>query len=183
MTATATVPPLHLGFLTILNGDSGTLGGYLVTNLWGRPLEFRLSNAIRPTKVQQILYGPTLGTYLSAELIGKALVTKTSTPVRLVLTDCRDALDLRRYLDVPVVWVAPIGNLQAQQMASAGFVVRDGGNDCGPILSHPEFPDDVAVCTEVLQRVGNCLDAVEPFTRIRDAVTEARKLGVHRAAG
>jgi len=177
MTTTATSPPIHLGFLTILNGESGTLGGYLVTNLWGRPLEFRLSNAIRPTKVQQILYGPTLRIYLGAELIGKALVNKTSTPVQLVLTDQREALELRRQLDVPVVWVAPKGDAEAEQLAAEDLAIRQSGPSHGPILTHPEFAEDVSVCTELFRRIGTRLDAAEPFTRLREAIVEARKLG------
>ena len=55
-------PALNLGFLTVLNEPSGYLGGYLVTNVWGRPLEFRLSTAVQPNRVQQILYGSTLAT-------------------------------------------------------------------------------------------------------------------------
>ena len=55
----ATLPAhLHLGFLTVFAEPTGYLGGYLVTNSWGRPLEFRLSTAVQPNKVQQILYGP-----------------------------------------------------------------------------------------------------------------------------
>src|SRR5262245_11160690 len=38
-----TTATLNLGFLTVLHEASGYLGGYLVTNQWGRPLEFRLS--------------------------------------------------------------------------------------------------------------------------------------------
>ena len=34
---------LHIGFLTVYAEPTGYLGGYLVTNSWGRPLEFRLS--------------------------------------------------------------------------------------------------------------------------------------------
>src|SRR5262249_30205143 len=148
MTTTATSPPLYLGFLTILNGEAGALGGYLVTNLWGRPLEFRLSTAIRPTKVQQILYGPTLGIYLGAELTGKPLISKPSTPVQLVLTDYREVLELRRQLDVPVVWVAPSGDAEAERTAAAGFAVCKDGHGRGPILVHPDFADDVAICIE-----------------------------------
>src|SRR5437868_14632776 len=103
VTAPTATPFAHLGFLTVLHEAGGFLGGYLVTNLWGRPLEFRLSTAVQPNKVQQILYGPTLGVYLAADLIGKTLVEKTATPVRLVLTDSRDVLELRRSLVVPVV--------------------------------------------------------------------------------
>ena len=42
--------PLKLGFLTVLEEPSSYLGGYLVTNAWGRPLEFRLSTAVQPSR-------------------------------------------------------------------------------------------------------------------------------------
>src|SRR5947209_19997269 len=96
VTSTGDAVPPHLGFLTVLQDGGGFLGGYLVTNLWGRPLEFRLSSAVQPNKVQQILYGPTLRTYLSADVIGKTLVEKVNSPVALVLSDTREALELRR---------------------------------------------------------------------------------------
>ena len=100
-------PPPHLGFLTVLHEPGGYLGGYLVTNLWGRPLEFRLSTAVQPNRVQQILYGQTLEPYLCGQLIGKTLVEKTATPVQMVITDHPAALELRRGIDLPVLWVAP----------------------------------------------------------------------------
>ena len=71
-----TAPGNNLGFLTILQEPAGTLGGYLVTNPWGRPVEFRLSTAVQPNRVHQILYGKTLRAYVCAELIGKALEAK-----------------------------------------------------------------------------------------------------------
>src|SRR4029077_1762342 len=101
----ATSGPTNLGFLTVLHEASGFLGGYLVTNLWGRPLEFRLSTAVQPNRVQQILYGPTLPGYVCGELIGKTLVEKTGTPAQVILTDTFDVWNLRRIVDVPVVWV------------------------------------------------------------------------------
>src|SRR5438445_6667229 len=96
---------LNLGFLTIVQESNGYLGGYLVTNQWGRPLEFRLSSAVQPNRVQQILYGGTLQPYICADLIGKTLVDKAGVPVQLVLTDREPALELRSQVDVPVAWV------------------------------------------------------------------------------
>src|SRR5262245_66612569 len=81
----------NIGFLTVLQEPTGQLGGYLVTNSWGRPLEFRLSTAVQPGRVHQILYGPTLENYICADLIGKTLFDKTTTPVAVVLTDCEAA--------------------------------------------------------------------------------------------
>ena len=79
----APVAVTNLGFLTVLRDGSGFLGGYLVTNPWGRPLEFRLSSAVQPNRVQQILYGESLEPYIYADLLGKTLVDKTATPRKL----------------------------------------------------------------------------------------------------
>lgn len=166
-----------LGFLTVISDGAAHSGGYLITNLWGRPLEFRLTSAVQPNKVQQILYGPTLGIYLGAELIGKTLFEKANTPVGVVLTDSRDVLEIRRSLSVPVVWVAPAGNPEAMRLSSQGLTVRDNA------LVHPEYPDDVAATAETIARIGS-LNLFEPFDRIREAIAEARKMGVsQRAAG
>jgi hypothetical protein len=183
MTPTPPAPPPCLGFLTVAQDGGGFLGGYLVTNLWGRPLEFRLSTAVVPNKVQQILYGPTLGVYLSADLIGKTLIEKTATPARLVLTDTRDVLELRHSLDIPVAWVAPPADSEASGLAALGLAVREAGPGRGAVLVHPDFPGDVAACAELFNRMAAGLDVAEPFARIRDAVAEARKMGVTRQAG
>jgi hypothetical protein len=172
-----------LGFLTVLSDGGSHLGGYLITNPWGRPLEFRLSSAVQPNKVQQILYGPTLGVYLSADLIGKTLVEKASIPAGLIITDSRDVLEVRRVLEIPVVWVAPTGHPEASRLAADGLAVRDAGPTRGPVLVHPDYPNDVPAFADMFQRLGN-LDLTEPFVRVREAIAEARKMGVtQRAAG
>jgi hypothetical protein len=177
------IPAHGLGFLTVLSDGGSHVGGYLITNPWGRPLEFRLSSAVQPNKVQQILYGPTLGVYLSADLIGKTLVEKASTSASLIITDSRDVLEVRRCLEIPVVWVAPTGNPEASRLAADGLSVRDAGPNRGPVLVHPDYPDDVPACADMFQQIGG-LDLAEPFARIREAIAEARKMGVtQRAAG
>ena len=52
MGQTSTLTTVNIGFLTILHEANGYLGGYLVTNQWGRPLEFRLSTAVQPNRVR-----------------------------------------------------------------------------------------------------------------------------------
>ena len=95
MVQNTTTATLNLGFLTILHEPTGYLGGYLVTNNWGRPLEFRLSTAVQPNRVQQVLYGATLQPYIFADVIGKTLVEKTGLTVQMIVTDREPALDLR----------------------------------------------------------------------------------------
>jgi hypothetical protein len=174
-TATAT---LNLGFLTVLQEAAGYLGGYLVTNNWGRPREFRLSSTVQPNRIQQILYGGTLRSYICADLIGKTLVEKTGLPVQLVLTDCEAALDLRVRLEVPVIWLAPPNDPVAATLAASGARVRPAGDEHGPVLCHPNYVADVPSIRDLLNQLEGTLDLAEPFTRIREAMSEARKLGV-----
>jgi hypothetical protein len=105
-------------------------------------------------------------------------VEKTATQVQLVLTDTEAVLDLRLKLPTPVVWLAPPDH----QPVSTATVVRPAASGRGPILCHPRLPDDRAVVQELFEQMEG-LDLQEPFLRIRDAMSEARKMGVtNRAA-
>jgi len=174
--------PLNLGFLTVLHEPTGYLGGYLVTNTWGRPLEFRLSTAVQPNRVHQILYGGTLRPYVCADLIGKTLMDKTATAVQLLVTDSEPVLDLRLKVAVPVVWLAAADDPLGATLAAAGVCVRPAGAGRGPLLCHPRFPGDVAAVQELLGRLDDGFDLAEPLGRIREAIAEARKMGVPKSA-
>ena len=167
-----TAPCLNLGFLSVLQEGTSFLGGYLVTNPWGRPLEFRLSSAVQPNKVQQILYGDTLPGYLCGEVIGKTLIEKTATPVQWVMTDSPWALDLRPHVEFPI---GLSYNVVDPDRPMPGLQVQSR------LYCHSAFPDDVAAIRAILEKVG-AIDFAEPFTRIREAMKEARKMGVNRSA-
>jgi hypothetical protein len=165
---------MNLGFLTVLSESSGYLGGYLVTNTWGRPLEFRLSTAVQPNKVQQILYGSTLRSYIFADLIGKTLVEKATVAAGILLTDAEPVLDLRQRVELPVVWVLGA----SEPVPPNASIVLPPAAGRGSVLAHPRFPADVELVQQSLSSVHGLIDLSEPFARIREAMTEARKLGV-----
>jgi hypothetical protein len=163
-----TPTPYALGFLSIVQDSSGLTGGYLVTNAWGRPLEFRHSTAVQPTKVQQILYGPTLTEYLHAELIGKTLLEKSATPPALVVTDSLAALALRSRINVPVVAVQP-NNATVPDVTP----VLHARSSVPLLLGDEADRDDLL---DRLDRIDPAVDLAEPFARIREAMAEVRKL-------
>lgn len=178
-TASAALPgsPSHLGFLSILNDAGGILGGYLVTNTWGRPVEFRLTSAVQPTRAQQILYGPTLGEYLHADLIGKTLVEKTGTLPGLIVVDAIPALALRSRIEVPVIAVAPKGEVLPLDAIPFSHPRCTAG-----LLLPAAYESDRATILARLEKVDPAVDLAEPFARVREAVAESRKMGVSRAA-
>ena len=161
----------QLGFLSVQREPAGYVGGYLVTNRWGRPLEFRLSSPVQANKVQQILYGPMLEPYLYSDLIGRKLLEKTTVPAHFVFTDQVAALDVRLHVE------APVGLLLPDATERPGPAVND------TVCCHPHFPQDVDALRALFERLGRTFDLADPFARIREALTEARKLGVaNRAA-
>ena len=177
--STTTATPMYLGFLTILQENNGYLGGYLVTNQWGRPLEFRLSTAVQPNRVQQILYADTLVPYICGDLIGKTLVEKTGIPVQAVFTDSEAALDLRLKLEAPVAYLPKVERVE--QPVLAGGPALDGPLPETPrerLRMHMAFPGDGALVQELLEKLHRSFDLTEPFQRIREAMGEAKKLGV-----
>jgi hypothetical protein len=157
---------LVLGFFTLSqDGPSGWVAGYLLTNVQGRPLEFRLTSPVQPTKVQQILYGPTLDSYLVGELMGKNLIEKASFPADIVLTDLPMGLEVRRHSEVPLLLLGDSGR-PIDLGARKGFSI------------HPEFVQDEIVIQQLVEGAGQRLDLSEPFTRIREAITETRRMGM-----
>ena len=159
---------IAIGFLSIQQEAGGYLGGYLVTNSWGRPLEFRLTSAVHPNRVQEILYGPTLSETIHVDLIGKTVIEKTSTPPTLIVTDAVDALLLWDRLNVPTITFGE------------GFTHER----CSVSLKLPASRiEEQATVTALLDQLDPAIDLAEPFQRIREAVSESRKLGgANRAA-
>jgi len=161
----------RLGFLTAIEvPDRGFVGGLLVTNHFGRPLEFQCTAPLRPNRTQEILYGPTLLPYLLGDLIGRTLIEKVGIKPHLVLTAREDLLSLRDLVSIPIACVddampeapskaaPPEEDEKAAEMSEAP---ADGGEAVGEPTTNDapssavEVPESasemVPVTTEVLQ--------------------------------
>lgn len=160
---------LQLAFFAVTEEPQGACGGWLATNRWGRPLEFRLTSCVQPSRVQQILFGKGLAAYLHGEVLGKALSEKASTQPQVIVVAAEPALELRRHVSVPVAWLRP-AELAASE---AEGLVKVGPHE---LLPHAEFPEDRAALHELAPELAG-LDLEEPFARVRDALAEARKMG------
>jgi hypothetical protein len=177
MSEFAPTGPIALGFLTVFQDGTGYLGGYLVTNSWGRPLEFRLSTAVQPNRVQSILYGSTLQEYLCADLIGKTLIDKTATLIDLLITDSTNVLPIRTRLDIPVIAVVPQDDPMLPFLPSERIERLATERTATPLLFDPRQEGDRERIGAILEKVDPALDVSEPFSRIREAMSEARKMG------
>lgn len=179
-----------IGILTVLHESAGFVGGYLVTNRWGRPLEFRLSTAVQPNRIQQILYGKGLQRYVYSDLIGKTLVEKASSSVNFVLTDSDELIDLRHHCRQPVFHVYSCREaLPVDQSPLAATDVNDQRSNAASSMlfgsyhfqCHPDYSTDYDCLQKYAQQLHE-MDFNELFQRVREALQEARKLGATQRA-
>lgn len=151
--------------------DYGYFGGYLIVSQLGRPLEFHCTTPIRPSRAQQILYGPTLEPYLLGEQIGGALLRAAKITPNVVLTNSEALLHARELIDVPMALVVtadgPGSRLTNNEIAFGAL----------RLLVPLGYEQDETRITSALALLTRRFDLAEPFGRIRDAILEAQRLG------
>jgi hypothetical protein len=175
-----------LGFLTAVeNAEHGLFGGYLVLNQAGRPLEFHCTAPVKPNRAQQILYGPTLESFLYGEQIGRTLLARAKHEPIVVCTDRRAMLSAREHSRQPVALVLQSedisgtdGDQQLLRFDSAhakgpSLAIFRVGRNC-LALSERATGDRQAI-VDRLSELGDCFDLFEPFQRIREAIAEAQQ--------
>ena len=189
-----------MGFLTVVEHPQyGLFGGYLLLNTAGRPLEFHCTAPIKPNRAQEILYGPTLESFLYGEQIGQTLINQGIASPLLVCTDREPALAAREYVSMPLALVLPeeaatgvgqIANLpgdeQVGQPAPRTVLRLDAAHRGGPRLVTfqlgrnrlalpQQAEEDRRLITDQLAELAESFDLAEPFQRIRDAIEEAQQ--------
>ena len=78
--------PLKLAYFVAMKEGASYLGGLLLTDTSGIPLDFRYTEPITPTKLQSVLYGKALEPHLKEEVIQKTLLKELkATPDIFIL--------------------------------------------------------------------------------------------------
>ena len=160
---------LRLGFMETMEVDGrGHIGGLLITNQHGRPLEFQCTTPVRPNRTQEILFGESLRPWLLGELIGSTLIDRVTIKPNIIITSDPVLLELRNHTTIPVACAGAVSNARPQSSDPVS-TVRVGGS----VLS---FHDAHSVDAETLagQRhlIPDSADLAEPLERVREALAE-----------
>ncbi|MEZ6058361.1 MAG: hypothetical protein R3C01_16800 [Planctomycetaceae bacterium] len=162
----------HLGFLRIVEQPgSGAVGGLLVTNRMGRPLEFQCTTPVKANRTQEILYGPTLRPFVYSELIGKTLWERLQVKPQLLIVNQLELLELRMHISVPVGCILESAS-EARDLPDH-LKIQIGHHQ---ISLHPEFAEDLVSIQEQSKHIPSDADLHEPIDRIGDALEETLRM-------
>jgi hypothetical protein len=151
-----------IAFLDLASFDDGAAfrGACLVTDAHTQPVEFRVSGAIRPTKLQKMLYGESLHRYICIDLVGLPIMqTLEIKPLVLLVRDA-EFLKLRPLINIPVLCIMSSGKGKFTYQA------------------HPEYEQDAQEGGLLLPDSLRANNPLEPFSRIFSGLEEAHHLKV-----
>jgi hypothetical protein len=151
------------------------VGGVLVADEYGLPVEFRHTLPVRPTKLQRALYGAALDRYLRSVVIAQRLVSGLEHDPAVVLVS---DVTLAREARIPLGFleesgVDPVGKPGAVEPftgASAGFLLQLRAGEAplrlvteAPVHLYPEIG-------RALVEAAETMDLFEPMERVRSGL-------------
>lgn len=168
------------GYLTAVQSpEYGYFGGFLIVSVLGRPLEFHCTAPIRPSRAQEILYGPTLQPYLLGEQICGALLGKAKLVPSIILTDHTAVLQARARATSPIVLVTA---RDMTQTATSSEQIQH------PLLAEfeievpPGYEAERDAVVHALTEFAGRVKILEPFGRIQEAIREVQRIGARSAS-
>ncbi len=160
---------IRLAFIDVAIFSDGSIrGGILTTDIETRPYEFRATSPIKPTQLQQILYGASLKDYVYNELICAPLVRATKEKLSVVLVKESYLLAMRPLVSVPVILVQDEHNQVLEGIKPLSLIFS----------SHKNFKNELSYAQTVLAPIANKHNLIEPFERLKLALSEVQRMGV-----
>lgn len=175
---------LKLGYLLVSSPIPNVfIGGLMVTDGRGLPVEFRYTEPIQPTKIQQVLYGQVLSAYIKREVILETLLKNLESKFKCLLVEDEHLVDYPAK-GYPIIRIAttkssPIGAVGQKQDIAPGEILLQVTPEGSPIRMHTGKPgkEESAPTTgeavdpiNLLLEAGQGMDVTEPIRRVEKAL-------------
>lgn len=150
------------------------LGGIMIVDERGIPLEFKYTDVINPSKLQKILYGEVLEKYLKEEVIMGNLVEKIENKGDIYFVDKLENQVLEKFVSTGVVVIRDSQNQALESVGEFEFIKENEAliqidERQSPIKAILEDGRGEELVSKIisLNLEGNI---IEPFERIEEAL-------------
>ncbi len=183
MTTTET-QPLQLGFVACLTMPDGAyVGGALVTDGLGLPVEFRHTDPVMPSRLQRVLYGRVLDNHIHNDVVAGALLGSVESKPGLYIVADAAYLPGASGFGVPAVWIGEARNAPPQEigtrhdLSSTEYLIQLGlGNGAIRVRVNAAEKDAAAVIAakessaRILTAAARSMELTEPMRRVEEAI-------------
>lgn len=162
---------LFIGFLTLVPTEQeGIIGAALITDERGVPHEFRVTEPVKPSPMQRVIYGEPLEAHVGVDIVGKPILSKLEAKPEILLVDKPFLVAVRDTANYPVIYLRRAGETLTVGGASSGITVESKRTQPATLESDPGFEDDVQQAGEIFRHLADRIDLFEPFERIATAI-------------
>jgi hypothetical protein len=173
----------NLGFVALAEIEKDVFrGGILVTDLRGKPVEFRCTSPVHPNNVQKTLYGRTLCPHIAVTLVGLPLLRGVTQSPDVLMVNQPEFLELRPEVNTPVLLLSKQGVAmtlaEGTELRAIRELLTSPSGRFDPIIAtcHWEHGPDLRI-TEHLRTACSAIDLMEPFERINTALRFVHEKG------
>ena len=180
---------LKLAYLLVTTPvPSVYIGGIMVTDSRGLPIEFRYTEPIQPTRIQQILYGQVLSSYIKREVILETLLKSVESKFKCLLVEDENLVNYPAK-SFSVIRIAetkspPLGEVGTIESVSATEILLQASGQGSPLRltlpdpsSQSQDAEDASESSSAgkpvyntLLEVSQTMDVQEPLRRIAKAL-------------
>lgn len=165
--------------ITLACSTKGYLGAILITDYKGFPLEFRYTDPIVPTKIQQVLYGEGLEKYLKIDVITDSLIKALSADMSVLFVQDEDLLYYKSD-SIPIVRLSatkmsPLSTPGDYQKIKHNEILLQTAHAQSParLLFREDFNAEGEVFDSIIEKLvqaGNFMDIDEPLNRVQKTI-------------
>lgn len=180
---------LKLGYLLVSNPVPNVyIGGLMITDARGLPVEFRYTEPIQPTKIQQVLYGQVLSAYIKREVILETLLKNVENSFNCLLVEDEHFLDYSAkgysLVRISATKTSPLGEVGKRQEIAPGETLLQVTPESNPVRINlpivekkkgssdtPEaLANENSDVISLLLEVGQWMEITEPLKRVERAL-------------
>lgn len=167
-----------LGYIDILRSSQNEyMGGVLIVDRLGIPIEFRHTETVSPSRVQQVLYGRALERFLKCETLAKCLLGDLQAKPDLLVVPDAEYFPLTKNFNFPFVQLSKGAR---EPLEKHGDVVEVNESEMLIQVLSMREPLRVRVDRKnaptlpavkgILLDVGRTMDVIEPLSRVQEAL-------------
>lgn len=170
---------LRLAYFMAVKEGGSYLGGLLVTDSGGIPLDFRYTEPITPTKLQTVLYGKSLEPHLKEEVIQRTLLKELKTAPDVLVVPAGDlaggaggelkcpVVTVQRSQEAPLPRVGETFRVGPRELL---LQVAEGAAPLRVVFGQPQEPAGQEPIAQRLLDTAYQMDLTEPMDRVAAAL-------------
>lgn len=166
---------LRLGYFTIKKIEDKYIGGILVIDEFGMPIDFKYTEPVSPTPLQTAIYGSSIESYLKDKIITKSLFKEINEPVSICFSEIDEIEILGQFVKLAVGVSTTLlssemdeGNFK-QIKANEYLIAVNSLTNPVRLVFQDLPPSKILNGLELIKLVTKSFNIVEPFARLVNA--------------